>query len=66
MRGVVQNMSFAVCECGRRCHTFVRGGAELLPETTGCAILGQVPFEEVTVIEFAESGIGGSRSAPAQ
>jgi ATP-binding protein involved in chromosome partitioning len=47
--GVVENMSFAVCICGRRSHPFGRGGGELLHRTTGSAILGQVPFEEVTV-----------------
>ena len=61
--GVVENMSFAVCECGRRSHPFGRGGAELLHETTGCAILGQVPFEEVTV-EDGDAGLAAVTDRP--
>jgi ATP-binding protein involved in chromosome partitioning len=47
--GVVENMSFAVCECGRRSHPFGRGGGPALAGGAGCPLLGQVPFEEPTV-----------------
>ena len=44
--GVVENMSFAVCACGRRSHPFGQGGGEALAKHTGCVLLGEVPFEE--------------------
>ncbi|HSJ23723.1 MAG TPA: Mrp/NBP35 family ATP-binding protein [Longimicrobiales bacterium] len=47
--GVVENMSYAVCDCGRRSHPFGTGGAEALAVTSGIPLLGQVPFEETTV-----------------
>jgi ATP-binding protein involved in chromosome partitioning len=56
--GVVENMSYAVCECGRRSHPFGQGGGETLRRTTGCVLLAQVPFDETTVA-------GGDAGAPA-
>jgi ATP-binding protein involved in chromosome partitioning len=56
--GVVENMSFAVCGCGRRFHPFGQGGGDALHRATGCALLGQVPFEEATVA-------GGDAGTPA-
>ena len=56
--GVVENMSFGVCDCGRRFHPFGQGGGDALHQATGCALLGQVPFEETTVA-------GGDAGTPA-
>ncbi|MEO8029944.1 MAG: Mrp/NBP35 family ATP-binding protein [Gemmatimonadota bacterium] len=56
--GVVENMSFAVCECGRRSHPFGQGGGEHLCRTTGSPLLAMIPFEESTVT-------GGDSGAPA-
>ena len=61
--GVVENMSFAVCACGRRSHPFGRGGAELLHERTGSPILGEVPFEEVTVAD-GDAGLAAVSDRP--
>jgi hypothetical protein len=54
--GVVENMSFAVCDCGRWFHPFGKGGGDAVHRATRCAILGQVPFEETT----AASGHAGA------
>lgn len=56
--GVVENMSHATCECGRRSHPFGTGGGAMLERTTGARLLGQLPFEESTVAD-------GDRGAPA-
>lgn len=61
--GVVENMSYAVCECGRRSHPFGHGGAELLHNEMGTPILGQVPFEEVTVVD-GDAGLAAVRNRP--
>ena len=42
--GVIENMSYAACECGRRTHPFGQGGGERLAEETGTPLLGRVPF----------------------
>lgn len=55
--GVVENMSFALCECGRRSQPFGHGGGERLSREAGVPLLGQVPFEEPTVE-------GGDTGAP--
>lgn len=47
--GVVENMSFTECECGRRSHPFGEGGGMRLAEDAGLVFLGAVPFEEDTV-----------------
>ena len=47
--GVVENMAFSECECGRRSHPFGKGGGAGLAEAAGLAMLGAVPFEEGTV-----------------
>lgn len=62
--GVVENMSYATCACGRRSHPFGTGGAELLRERTGIELLGQVPFEDATVHE-GDSGRSALTERPA-
>ncbi len=56
--GVVENMSYADCECGRRSHPFGRGGGETLSKQEGCPLLGSVPFEDATMT-------GGDAGSPA-
>ena len=58
LMGVVENMSHATCECGRRSHPFGTGGGAMLERTTGVRLLGQLPFEGATVDD-------GDRGAPA-
>ena len=60
--GVVENMSWATCACGRRSHPFGEGGGEALSAAAGCDLLGRVPFEEATV----EGGDGGAPVVVAQ
>ena len=60
--GVVENMSFAACECGRS-HPFGTGGGDLLHRMSGAPLLGQVPFEEVTV-EDADTGLAAVTDRP--
>lgn len=47
--GVVENMSYATCECGRRSYPFGRGGGDALCRATSCALLAQIPFDQATV-----------------
>lgn len=47
--GVVENMSSAACDCGRRSHPFGQGGGEALSRKMHCPLLAQVPFDESTV-----------------
>ncbi|HWA58531.1 MAG TPA: Mrp/NBP35 family ATP-binding protein [Gemmatimonadales bacterium] len=47
--GLVENMSFAVCECGRRSHPFGQGGGAALSRALGSPLLAQVPFDESVV-----------------
>lgn len=61
--GVIENMSFAVCECGRRSYPFGRGGGEWLKSSTGAPLLGQVPFEESTV-EDSDAGLAAVQDRP--
>lgn len=56
--GVVENMSHAECDCGRRSHPFGRGGGEVLSQQEGCPLLGCVPFEDATMT-------GGDAGTPA-
>lgn len=56
--GVVENMAFAECGCGRRSHPFGRGGGSTLAQELGVAMLGAVPFDEAT-------SAGGDAGQPA-
>lgn len=56
--GVVENMSEAVCECGRTSQPFGQGGGAALSEKMECPLLARIPFEERTVV-------GGDCGAPA-
>ena len=47
--GVVENMSHARCECGRRSYPFGQGGGETLSRASGCALIARVPFDQTTV-----------------
>jgi len=47
--GLVENMAFAECACGRRSHPFGQGGGARLAGEVDVALLGAVPFEEETV-----------------
>lgn len=53
--GVVENMSHATCECGRRSHPFGQGGGSRLAEAAGVPLLGAVPFEG-PVVEGEDRG----------
>jgi ATP-binding protein involved in chromosome partitioning len=53
--GVVENMSFATCTCGRRSHPFGSGGGRRLAEQAGVPLLGEIPFEE-PVVEGQDHG----------
>ena len=44
--GVVENMSHAECECGRRSHPFGTGGGARLAAAADLPLLAQIPFEE--------------------
>jgi len=43
--GVVENMSYFVCEHGKEYDIFGRGGAQLMAQTMGLPFLGQVPID---------------------
>ena len=47
--GVVENMSHALCGCGRRSHPFGRGGGAALAARAAVPLLGELPFEEPVV-----------------
>ena len=47
--GVVENMAYALCACGRRSHPFGRGGGERLAAEAELPLLGIVPFDEAMV-----------------
>lgn len=53
--GVVENMSYSQCECGRRSHPFGRGGGAMLATRAGVPLLVEVPFEE-SVVEGQDRG----------
>ena len=44
--GVVENMSWAECACGRRSHPFGSGGGRGLAGSGGVPLLGEIPFDE--------------------
>lgn len=53
--GLVENMSFAACECGRRSYPFGQGGGESLSRKLQCPLLARVPFDE-TVVAGGDNG----------
>lgn len=53
--GVVENMSYGLCDCGRRSHPFGRGGGAALAERAGVPLLAELPFEE-PVVEGEDRG----------
>jgi ATP-binding protein involved in chromosome partitioning len=53
--GVVENMSYGVCACGRRSHPFGRGGGAALAGGASVPLLVELPFEE-TVVEGEDRG----------
>lgn len=55
--GVVENMSYATCECGRRSFPFGRGGGAEMERTLTVPLLGQLPFDDRIVAD-------GDRGAP--
>lgn len=61
--GVVENMSHATCECGRRSHPFGRGGGESLARSASVSLLGQLPFDE-DVVADGEGGVPAVIRAP--
>jgi ATP-binding protein involved in chromosome partitioning len=53
--GIVENMSYALCGCGRRSHPFGRGGGATLAGRAGVPLLAEIPFEE-PVVEGEDRG----------
>jgi ATP-binding protein involved in chromosome partitioning len=53
--GVVENMSYGECECGRRSHPFGRGGGAALAERVDVPLLAELPFDE-PVVEGEDRG----------
>jgi ATP-binding protein involved in chromosome partitioning len=47
--GIVENMSHAVCDCGRRSYPFGKGGGGDLARRVQAPLLAEVPFEEPVV-----------------
>jgi len=47
--GVVENMSRAICDCGRISHPFGTGAGRALAEQTGVPLLAELPFHEPVV-----------------
>jgi ATP-binding protein involved in chromosome partitioning len=43
--GVVENMSYFVCEHGKEYDIFGRGGAQLMAQQMGLAFLGEIPID---------------------
>ncbi len=61
--GVVENMAFAECACGRRSHPFGQGGGERLAREEGIDVMGSVPFDEATV-EGGDTGVPAALRGP--
>ncbi|HEU5209936.1 MAG TPA: Mrp/NBP35 family ATP-binding protein [Longimicrobiales bacterium] len=61
--GIVENMSFAQCACGRRSHPFGAGGGERLAAAADVPLLAAVPFEE-PVVEGEDAGAPPVLAAP--
>lgn len=55
--GIVENMSYSLCACGRRSHPFGQGGGAALAARAGAPLLAEIPFEEPVVA-------GQDRGAP--
>lgn len=53
--GIVENMSYSQCECGRRSHPFGRGGGADLARATDSPLLAELPFES-GVVEGEDRG----------
>jgi ATP-binding protein involved in chromosome partitioning len=53
--GIVENMSVALCACGRRSHPFGRGGGKGLAGQTGVPLLAEIPFD-APVVEGEDRG----------
>lgn len=62
--GIVENMSYALCSCGRRSHPFGTGGGERLSAAADVPLLCAVPFEE-PVVEGQDAGAPPVLAAPA-
>jgi len=54
--GVVENLSHAVCECGRRSHPFGEGGGGRLADEIGVPLLAEVPLDPA-VRQGVERGV---------
>jgi ATP-binding protein involved in chromosome partitioning len=55
--GVIENMSYFVCEhCGERTNVFGEGGGQLAAETLGVPLLGQIPL----IPQVREGGDAGA------
>jgi ATP-binding protein involved in chromosome partitioning len=53
--GLVENMSYYECECGRRHHPFSSGGAKAASAELGIPFLGALPLDDA-IREGADSG----------
>jgi ATP-binding protein involved in chromosome partitioning len=53
--GLVENMSYYECECGRRHHPFSSGGAKTASAELGIPFLGALPLDD-RIREGADSG----------
>ena len=54
--GVIENMSYHICEeCGHESHLFGEGGGKRLAEQYDCPMLGQIPLDPV-IREQTDSG----------
>lgn len=61
--GIVENMSRAICECGRHSYPFGAGGGSRLAANNNITLLGELPFED-GVVESADHGIPAMIRAP--
>jgi ATP-binding protein involved in chromosome partitioning len=67
--GLIENMSYYDCECGRRHHPFSTGGAQAAGADLGIPFLGSLPLDDV-IREGADNGrpaaaVAGSAQAVA-
>ena len=53
--GLIENMSYYDCDCGRRHHPFSTGGAEAKSKELGIPFLGALPLDD-EIREGADSG----------
>lgn len=53
--GLIENMSYYDCECGRRHHPFSTGGAEAKSKELGIPFLGALPLDD-EIREGADAG----------